>query len=111
MKTTILLKPATRLALRLVVASVTAMTLMISSQNAGALSQIYNFTFTGNSGINASGTITIDTVANVATSGSINVVNVPLEALPGTTTASGNLLPLSAGSAISSSQSNVRTQD
>lgn len=78
---------------------------------AAVASVSYDFTFTGNNGIYASGTITIDPVANIATGGSINVVNVPLELLPGTTSASGSLLALSSGSPISSSQSNVRTQD
>lgn len=111
MKTTFFPKSATRLVLSLVVASATAMTLMISSQNAGAASQIYNFTFTGNSGINASGTVTIDTVANVATSGSINVVNVPLEAPPHTplTTASGYLL--TAGGDVRNFDGDVITYD
>jgi hypothetical protein len=88
-----------------------AAVLMLIASAPAAVAQIYTFTFTGNNGIDASGTLTIDTVANVATSGSINVIDVPLESLPGTTTASGDLIPLSAGSAISSSQSNVRTQD
>lgn len=86
-----------------------ALVLVLLASAPAAVAQIYTFTFIGNSGIDASGTITIS--GGVATGGSINVVNVPLESLPGTTTASGNLLPLSAGSAISSSQSNVRTQD
>jgi hypothetical protein len=112
MKTTFLPKPATRLACRLVVAaSVMAVTLLITSQNASAANQIYNFTFTGNSGIDASGTITIDTVANVATSGSINVVNVPLEAPPHTplTTASGYLL--TAGGDVRNFDGDVITYD
>lgn len=86
-----------------------AIALMLIASAPAAVAQIYTFSFTGNSGINASGTITIS--GGVATSGSINVVNVPLESLPGTTTASGNLLSLSDGSPISASQSNVRTQD
>lgn len=89
----------------------TALALLASSPAAMAALETYDFTFNSSGGMDASGTITIDSVANVATSGSINVVNVPLESLPGTTTASGSLLALSAGSAISSSQSDVRTQD
>ncbi len=110
MKTTILRKPAARLACRLAVsASVTAVALLITCQNAFAPSQIYNFTFTGNDGIDASGTVTIDTVANVATSGSVNVVNVPLESLPGTTTASGYLL--TAGGDVRDFDGDVVTYD
>lgn len=82
--------------------------LMLIASAPAALAQIYTFSFTGNSGIDATGTITVS--GGVATSGSINVVNVPLESLPGTTTASGNLLSLSDGSPISGSQSNVRDQ-
>jgi PEP-CTERM motif len=86
-----------------------AVALMLIASAPAAVAQIYTFSFAGNDGIDATGTITIS--GGVATSGSINVVNVPLESLPGTTTASGNLLPLSAGSPIPGSQSNVRTQD
>ena len=86
-----------------------AAVLMLIASTPAAVAQIYTFSFTGNDGIDATGTVTIS--GGVATSGSINVINVPLESLPGTTTASGNLLPLSAGSPISSSASNVRTQD
>jgi hypothetical protein len=111
MKTTILLKPAARPALKLVVlASVTAMTLLITSQNAGAASQIFNFTFTGNDGIDASGTVTIDTVANVATSGSINVTGVPLEADPNTTTTASGYL-LTAGGDVRNFDGDVVTYD
>jgi len=98
-------KPAVKFFSRIAMAAV----LLLIASAPAAVAQIYTFSFIGNDGIDASGTITIS--GGVATSGSINVVNVPLESLPGTTTASGNLLPLSAGSAISSSQSNVRTQD
>lgn len=87
----------------------TGVVLLLIASASAAVAQIYTFTFTGNSGIDATGTITIS--GGVAQSGSINVINVPLESLPGTTTASGNLLPLSAGSPVSGSQSNVRTQD
>ena len=68
-----------------------AVLLLIASASA-AVAQIYTFTFTGNSGIDASGTITVS--GGVALSGSINVINVPLEAPPHTplTTAAGNLL-------------------
>jgi hypothetical protein len=106
MKTTILIKPASKL---VVLASATAMTLLITSQNAFAPSQIYNFTFTGNGGMDASGTVTIDTVANVATSGSINVVNVPLESSPGTTTTAGYLL--TAGGDVRTLDGDVITYD
>ncbi|HEV2437430.1 MAG TPA: PEP-CTERM sorting domain-containing protein [Verrucomicrobiae bacterium] len=86
-----------------------AVALMLIASAPAAVAQIYTFSFAGNSGIDATGTITIS--GGVATSGSINVVNVPLESLPGTTTASGSLLSLSDGSPISISQSNVRDQN
>jgi hypothetical protein len=56
-----------------------------------AVAQTYNFTFTGNSGMDASGTIFV--ASGVALSGSINVINVPFESFPGTTNASGDLVP------------------
>ena len=68
-----------------------AVMLVLIASAPAAVAQIYTFTFIGNSGIDASGTITIS--GGVATSGSINVVNVPLEAPPHTplTTAVGYL--------------------
>jgi hypothetical protein len=66
-----------------------AVLLLIASAPA-AVAQNYGFTFTGNDGIDATGTIDIS--GGVAIGGSINVINVPLESLPGTTTASGDLL-------------------
>jgi hypothetical protein len=83
-----------------------AVLLLIASASA-AVAQIYTFTFTGNSGIDATGTITIS--GGVAQSGSINVVNVPLESLPGTTTASGNLL--TAGGNVINHDGDVVTYD
>lgn len=69
------------------------MLVLIASAPA-AFAQTYTFSFTGNSGIDATGTITAS--GGVAVSGSINVVNVPLEAPPHTplTTAFGYLVPL-----------------
>ena len=74
-----------------------------------ANAQSYNFTFTGNDGIDATGTITIS--GGVATDGSINVVNVPLEAFPHTplTTASGYLL--TAGGDVRNFDGDVITYD
>ena len=94
-------------------ASVMAVTLLITSQNASAANQIYNFTFTGNDGIDATGTLTIDTVAGLAESGSINVVNVPLEAPPHTplTTAAGSLLPASGPTDARNHDGDVITYD
>ena len=113
MKTTFLLKSANRLAGRLAMfASVTAMTLLITVQNASAPSEIYNFSFTGNDGIDATGTLTIDTVADLATSGSINVVNVPEEANPSLlTTAAGFLLPASGATDARDFDGDVITYD
>ena len=45
-----------------------------------AVADMYNFTFTGNNGMDATGTITI--LGGVAQSGSINVTGVPIEAFP-----------------------------
>jgi hypothetical protein len=84
------------------------MLVLIASAPA-AVAQVYTFTFIGNSGIDASGTITIS--GGVATSGSINVINVPLEAPPYTplTTASGNLL--TAGGDVRNHDGDVITYD
>src|SRR5579859_3712421 len=88
--------------------SMAVMLLLIASAPS-AVAQIYTFTFIGNSGIDASGTITIS--GGVATSGSINVVNVPLEAPPHTplTTASGALL--TAGGNVKNHDGDVVTYD
>ncbi|MCE0522119.1 MAG: PEP-CTERM sorting domain-containing protein [Methylacidiphilales bacterium] len=57
-----------------------------------AQAQTYDFTFTGGNGMDATGTFTV--VSGVATSGSISVTGVPLEADPSmTTTAAGSLIP------------------
>jgi hypothetical protein len=72
-----------------------------------ANAQSYNFTFTGNDGIDATGTIDIS--GGVAIGGSINVINVPLESLPGTTTASGDLL--TAGGDVRNFDGDVITYD
>ncbi len=69
-----------------------ATALMLIGSSQAAVAQVYNFTFNGG-GMNATGTI--DIVSGVATSGSINVTGVPLEADPSMlTTASGDLLTL-----------------
>lgn len=73
-----------------------------------AFGQIYTFTFTGNDGIDATGTITIS--GGIGQSGSISVVNVPLEANPSMyTTASGNLL--TAGGDVRDLDGDVVTYD
>jgi len=67
-----------------------ALLVFIASAMAAA-AQTYNFTFTGNDGIDAAGTLNF--LGGVVQSGSINVVNVPLEANPSmTTTAAGFFL-------------------
>jgi PEP-CTERM motif len=69
-----------------------AAVLMLAASGQSAVAQVYNFTFLGGS-MTATGTI--DIVGGVATSGSINVTGVPLEADPTMfTTASGALLTL-----------------
>ncbi|HEX3624807.1 MAG TPA: hypothetical protein VGN23_14925 [Verrucomicrobiae bacterium] len=68
-----------------------AILLLAPTPRAVAAVQFYDFTFTGNDGIDATGTIGID--GGVAVSGSITVTGVPLEATPSTlVTASGALL-------------------
>lgn len=108
-----LLKPVASLARTLVMSISVMAIILMTSQHASALSQTYNFTFIGNSGIDASGTITIDTVANAATSGSINVVNVPLEAPTHTplTTAVGYLLPANGPTDVRNFDGDVLTYD
>jgi hypothetical protein len=65
--------------------------LLASAPGAVAAVQTYDFTFTSG-GMDATGMITVDN--GVATSGSINVTGVPVEASPSTLiTASGSLLP------------------
>ena len=67
--------------------------LMLLASAPAAVAQTYNFTFTGNNGINATGTLSMS--GGFAQSGSINVTGVPIEATPSiTTTAAGNLLTL-----------------
>jgi hypothetical protein len=87
---------------------VSAVALMLLASAPAAVAQIYNFTFTGNGGMDATGTITIS--STVAQSGSINVVNVPLEANPSmTTSAAGNLL--TAGGDVRDLDGDVITYD
>ena len=87
------------------IAAVAVLTLLGS---ASAFAQIYTFNFTGNDGIDASGTITIS--GGVATGGSINVINVPLEADPSMkTTAVGDLL--TAGGDVRNHDGDVITYD
>jgi hypothetical protein len=86
-----------------------AVALVLIASAPAAVAQIYTFTFTGNDGIDATGTITVS--GGVATSGSINVVNVPLEAPPYTplTTAVGDLL--TAGGDVRNHDGDVVTYD
>ena len=87
-----------------------ATVLMLLASAPAAVAQIYTFTFTGNDGIDASGTI--DIVGGVAQSdSSINVINVPLEASTSAplTTASGNLL--TAGGDVRNHDGDVITYD
>jgi hypothetical protein len=86
-----------------------AVALVLIASAPAAVAQIYTFTFIGNSGIDATGTLTIS--GGVATSGSINVINVPLEAPPYTplTTAAGSLL--TAGGNVRDLDGDVVTYD
>ncbi len=83
--------------------------LMFIASAPAAVAQVYTFTFTGNDGIDATGTITVS--GGVGTSGSINVVNVPLEAPPHTplTTAAGDFL--TAGGDVRNHDGDVITYD
>jgi hypothetical protein len=66
--------------------------LMLLTSATAAVAQTYSFTFTGNGGMDATGTVNI--VGGVAVSGSIFVTGVPLEADPSMlVSASGNLVP------------------
>jgi hypothetical protein len=78
-------KPAVNFLLRLGVAAV--LMLIVSGQ--AAVAQVYNFNFISG-GMNATGTI--DIVGGVATSGSINVTGIPLEADPNTLVSAGGAL-------------------
>jgi hypothetical protein len=92
----------------LILFGMTAVLVLLASAPAVA-DQIYNFTFTGNDGIDATGTISI--VGGVAQSGSISVINVPLEAPPHTplTTAAGDFL--TAGGDVRNHDGDVVTYD
>jgi PEP-CTERM motif len=71
-----------------------ALVMLIASAPAAA-NEIYDFTFTSG-GMDATGTISVNTITGMADGGSINVTGVPLEADPSTLiTASGSLLPAS----------------
>jgi hypothetical protein len=71
-----------------------ALVMLIASAPAAA-DEIYDFTFTSG-GMDATGTISVNTITGMADGGSINVTGVPLEADPSTLiTASGSLLPAS----------------
>lgn len=81
---------------------------MILASATAAVAQNYSFTFTGNDGIDATGTISIS--GGVAQSGSISVTGVPLEATPSIkTTASGDLL--TAGGDVRDDDGDVVTYD
>jgi hypothetical protein len=56
--------------------------LLASSPAANAALETYDLTFTGSGGMDATGTITVDTVNQIATSGSISVTGAPIEATP-----------------------------
>jgi hypothetical protein len=73
-----------------------------------AVAQVYNFSFVGAGGMDATGTIT--TAGGVATGGSIFVTGVPVEASPSTlVTASGDLL--TAGGDVRNHDGDVITYD
>jgi hypothetical protein len=83
-------------------------TLLLIALAQAAVAQTYNFTFAGNDGINATGTISI--LGGVAQSGSIYVTGVPLEANPSIfTTAAGDLL--TAGGDVRNHDGDVITYD
>jgi len=83
-------------------------TLLLIALAQAAVAQTYNFTFTGNDGIDATGTISI--LGGVAQSGSIYVTGVPLEANPSMfTTAAGDLL--TAGGDVRNHDGDVITYD
>jgi hypothetical protein len=65
--------------------------MLVLLSSAPASAQLYDFTFTSSSGMDATGTIDIS--GGVADFGSINVTGVPIEHSPGFVTASGSLLP------------------
>lgn len=68
-----------------------AVLVLLASAPAGA-DQIYDFTFTGNGGMNATGTITVS--GGPALSGTIDATGVPIEADPSTLLElSGSLIP------------------
>jgi len=83
-------------------------TLLLIALAQAAVAQTYDFTFTGNDGIDATGTISIS--GGVAQSGSIYVTGVPLEADPSMfTTAAGDLL--TAGGDVRNHDGDVITYD
>jgi hypothetical protein len=87
-----------------------AAVLITSTPAAVAAMETYDFTFTGNDGIDATGTIGIEDGA--AVSGSIDVTGVPLEATPGTlVTASGFLLPANGPTDAENHDGDVITYD
>ncbi len=82
--------------------------LIFSASAMAAAAQTYNFTFTGNDGIDAAGTLTLS--GGVVQNGLINVVNVPLEGNPSmTTTAAGFFL--TAGGDVRDLDGDVVTYD
>lgn len=85
-----------------------AVLMLMASATAAVAQTTYDFTFTGNDGIDASGTITI--LGGVGQSGSINVTGVPLESDPSTlVTAAGDLL--TAGGDVRDHDGDVVTYD
>lgn len=86
-----------------------AAVLMLLATAPAAVAQIYTFAFIS-SGMDATGTITIS--GGVAQSGSINVINVPLEADPSTLiSAAGSLLPASGATDAENHDGDVITYD
>ena len=87
-----------------------AIVLMLVASAPAAFAQIYDFTFTGGGGMDATGTISIS--SGVAQSGSISVTGVPLEASPSTLiSAAGSLLPASGPTDAENHDGDVITYD
>jgi hypothetical protein len=87
-----------------------AVVVILAASASPAVAQIYNFSFIGNNGMDATGTITIS--GGVAQSGSITVTGVPVEASPSTLiSVSGFLLPASGPTDAENHDGDVITYD
>ncbi len=98
-------KPAVNFFSRIAMAAV----LMLIASAPAAVAQLYSFTFTGNGGMDATGTIDIS--GGVADFGSINVTGVPVENSNVLVTASGDLLAASGPTDAENHDGDVITYD